>query len=169
MRITELIDNILRAAGLFSLIYATLQIILPKTDYESNILIKRIESEGETDNLHYYYNYDDDEIHRERTLFIPQRTRIKKLEVVSLKWDGNKLKKDKVLKTFVNLEPETGVLFNIYYTCGSPTRKIIWTCDYGLKGEHYFAGNGFNGNVNTAIYKYKYSLTNNIRKLLHLK
>jgi len=79
------------------------------------------------------------------------------------------LKNDRCLKTYHGITPNTGVLFDIYYAEGIPSRKLVWICDYGIKGEHIFAENGFNGNVDTLIYRYKYNFITKIRSKIGWK
>lgn len=170
-------DWILRIAGLLSILVAISSLILSKDEYIENVKIKFLgpfDSKIHKDILkevRYYHEYHDKDIYGESTFFKPNSCNIKYLKVFEIDWDIEKerLVIKKCLETFKNIEHDTGVLLDIYYVEGIPNRKIVWKSDYGITGEHIFEYNGFNGNVDTTIYKYKFNIFNKIRKLIGWK
>ena len=84
--------------------------------------------------------------------------KIKSVKLLSIVFMNDKLVSDTCIKEFRGLEPNQAILFNINYIETIPMRKVVWTSDYGLKGEHIFQENRTTGNVDFRIYKYKYGL-----------
>lgn len=169
MSIVDIIDNILRITGFLALLYGLIQIIIPQKEISNNILIERIDKGDDYPGINFYQEYKDNENSGELTALTPQGCNIKDIKVYSLKFEKGKFKEDKILTVFKNIAPEEGVLFDIYYSCGIPLRKIVWTCDYGVKGEHIFGENGFNSRVNKTVYNYKFGIISNIRRILNWK
>jgi len=169
LNLIDLADGILRITGLGTLLYGAVQLIIPQKEISNNILIERINNGDDYQGINYYQEYIDHENSGELTMFTPKECSIKELKVYSLKWERGKLKTDEVLKVFKIINPEEGVLLNINYPCGAPSRKLVWVCDYGVKGEHIFAENGFNGRVDKTVYNYKYGVISNIRRMLNWK
>jgi len=173
----ETIDWILRITGLISIILVVLSAILSRNEHISNFKIKFLgnsdknyENEISKD-VKYYDEYIDEEVKGELTLFTPNGCDIKYLKIYSLEWINkkNKLKIKECLKTYRNIKYDKGILLDIYFPEGIPNRKIEWKADYGVKGEHIFGYNGFNGNVDIVIYNYKFGLLNKLRKAIGFK
>ena len=61
------------------------------------------------------------------------------------------------------------MLFNIIRGCVAPTYLLEWKIDYGYKAKEELYSNGFNGNENEMIIKYRYGIISKIRKILMLK
>lgn len=167
-RVVDIIDMILRLTGILTLVNGLLCVIIAKKETLSNIIIKRVSDASDCE-VSFHQEYSEDESLGELTMFTSMDSNVKEVRLYTVKWENDKLKNDKLLKSFKNIQIETGILFDIYYNCGMPSRKIEWICDYGVKGEHYFSENGFNGRVDKTVYSYKYSFLSNLRKLIGWK
>jgi hypothetical protein len=172
--IMYIIDWILRITGLLSLILGTLAFALSRKEYISNIKVEFLgydQAEPDEDDLRYYEVYKDNIYNNEYTLFRPIGCEVKYLKIYELEWNSKKkvLEKKQCLKTYKDIGHYKGIVLNIYYVEGIPTRKIEWKTDYGMKGEHFFSYNGFNGKVDITFYKYKFGLINNLRRIFGLK
>ncbi|MBN1469446.1 MAG: hypothetical protein JXM74_01745 [Fusobacteriaceae bacterium] len=164
-KVIDIIDMILRLTGLLTLVNGVLLVILPKKETSSNIVIERVSNPSDC-KVSFYQEYSEDESLGELTMFTSMDSNVKEVRLYTIKWENNKLKNDKLLKSFKNIKVETGILFDIYYNCGMPSQKIEWICDYGIKGEYYFSENGFNGRVDKTVYSYNYNFISNLRKLI---
>lgn len=167
-----IIDNILRITGSAAIIIGIIAFFTNRTEYIADVEIKRfrdIEMMQKIKEVNIYHEYVDSECPGEYTLFIPNSCRIKSVRVYSIVFRNNKLVNDICIKEFKELQPYHAILFNINYIETIPTRKIVWTSDYGLKGTHIFQEDLTTDNVDVLIYKYKYGLISKLRFKLGIK
>ena len=168
--VLETIDWILRITGLASIIIVLINLFIKECEYIDNVKIIANPSENELNECKYYEEYCEGENLQENILFMPLSCDVKVLKLYSVKINKKgKLKKDKLVKKFKNIEPYHGVLFNIIRGCAVPTYVLEWKIDYGYKGEEELYSNGFNGNENEMIIKYSYGIISKIRRILMLK
>lgn len=164
------IDWILRITGLASIVIILINLFISDYEYLTNVKIIANPNESELNECKCYEEYREEENIYENTLFMPLSCNVKVLKLYSVKIsEKGKLKKDKLVKKFKNLEPYHGVLFNIIRGCASPTYLLEWKIDYGYKGKEELYSNGFNGNENEMIIKYSYGIISKIRKILLIK
>lgn len=169
-----IIDWILRITGLVSIIFSVISFLASRKEHISNVEVKFLgydNNEPSESGLKYYEVFKDDTDNNEYTLFRPIGCEAKYLKVYDVQWNSkkNRLENGSCLATYKNIGHDKGVLLNIYYAEGIPSRKIEWKTDYGMKGEHYFGNNGFNGVVDVTCYKYRLGPISNVRRLLGLK
>jgi hypothetical protein len=165
----NIIDWILRLAGVFSLISAFIAIIIKRLDYDVSIYIDRIK-ESDIKSYKNALMYTDENINGEYLLFMPQEsTNIKNVKYREYMFTEKKVKIMKVIKYFKNINCTNGLIINTYYPCGTPSRILEWEADYGVKGRYIIAENGKDGNVKQGNYLYKYSLLEKFRKIIGWK
>ena len=168
--VLEVIDWILRITGLASIVIILINLFIKDCEYLSNVKIIANPTEDELNECKSYEEYCEEENICENTLFIPLSCNVKVLKLYSVKIsEKGKIKKDKLVKKFKNLEPYHGVLFNIIRGCAAPTYLLEWKIDYGYKGKEELYSNGFNGNEDEVVIKYNYGIISKIRKILMLK
>ena len=128
-------------------------------EYIDNVRIEKINPDN-LDKLnsrfHYINEYEHviNEFHTDLFLIYPKNIDIKKIEVFSLKFDGQ-LIEDKLLYTKNNLRNNYSLLIKTMVPETIPNLKIKWETSKGEIGEYTFNYNGYNGNVDISSYKYK--------------
>lgn len=170
----EVIDWILRITGLMSIIVVIISFICSREEHFSNVEIKLLgcdQREPNEDGLKYFEVFTDENPNNEYTLFRPIGCDVKYLKVYEVIWNEkkNKLENKRCIATYNDIGHDKGILLNINYSEGIPARRIVWEADYGIKGEHLFGYNGFNGVVDVTCYKYKTGFTANIRRRIGFK
>jgi hypothetical protein len=164
-----IIDWILRLVGLFTLTIGVISIFIQHYEFDINVFIDRIFEENLKDHPNAII-YIDEQINGEYILFLPNgNTNFKKVKYCSLKFTGKRLKRDKVLQCFYNINCTNGLIINSYYSCGAPARMIEWAADYGGKGTYVLAENGKDGHVILGNHFYRYGFISNIRQKLGWK
>ncbi|MEG1254838.1 hypothetical protein [Clostridium sp.] len=167
----ELGSKILEGLGWASIIVIIIKIITRNVidDKFNDITIIANPSEKEKNVYHSYQSYDDLQLSGEYTLIAPVNNIFKNIKVYEIKLtDKGKLKKGNILYSLKLLEPNRALLLNIYCSCGAPARCIVWEDKSGRKSEYFFRENGFNGNRNHSIIRYKSSIKNYILDFIDL-
>ena len=128
-------------------------------EYIDNVRIEKINPDN-LEKLNSRFNYINEyehvinEFQTDLFLIYPKNIDIKKIEVFSLKFDGQ-LIEDKLLYTKNNLRNNYSLLIKTMVPETIPNLKIKWETSKGEIGEYTFNYNGYNGNVDISSYKYK--------------
>ncbi len=141
-------------------------------EYIDNVRIEKINPdnlEKLNSRFHYINEYEHiiNEFHTDLFLIYPKNVDIKKIEVFSLKFDGQ-LIEDKLLYTKNNLKNNYSLLIKTMVPETIPNLKIKWETSKGEIGEYTFYYNGYNGNVDISSYKYKLTFKRKILSILKL-
>lgn len=161
------IDWILRIIGMSTIIVTFLSffynLFITKDSYDEINII----SDPTDDELSQYSYYESFEFESnnssESTLFAPVNTSIHKISLYKLKLtDKGILRKTTRVYYRKKLEPNEAILFHIYRNCASPSVMLSWKSRDGYTSNYYFVENGFNGNNNVHIIKYKKTFINSL-------
>lgn len=168
--ILEIIDWILRITGFCSLIIVFINLFIKDYEYLENVEIISHPTEEELNKCKVYQEYPNIENAIERTLFYPISCKVKVLKLYEVRISNRgKIKKEKFVRKFKNIEPYRGILFNVTRGCAVTVYMLEWKIDYGYKASVTLDANGFNGNENEKTIKYTYGIISKIRKLLMIK
>lgn len=158
----EIIEGILAIIGIFSVIFA----LKNEDDFYSEITIIKNPNKEELDKYHYIVEgYRDVSLNGEKVLIASRNKVIKDIKVFRVDFENGKIKRKEVLYSYKKLIPNNALLFDIYYSCGMPSRCIRWRRSDGAIGELFLQENNYNGNNDYQIIKYKKSFLSFMYKI----
>lgn len=164
---TTNIDWILRIVGMFTILKTFVSFFynLFKTNYsydEINIISNP--DKNMLNQFRYYETFEfQNDSNIDPTLFAPVNKSLHKLSLYKLKLTKRgQLKKTERIYYKKKLEPNEAILFHIYRNCASPSVVLSWKSKDGYTSDYYFSENGFNGNNDLQIIKYKKNFINSL-------
>ena len=162
-----IINNILAAWGLLSLICFILSFFINSFEDKSGVHIITNPDSNPSNELHTIKEYQIETNSHERTLIYCNEYPLKNIKIYEFIDEKNKWTKGK--KIIDTLPPDNGILLYIDRPEGFAKHKISWQINYGAKTEYIFEYNGATGNYNTATRKYYYNITSKLRRIFKVK